>query len=364
MKIKIVFIIPSLRRGGVERVTTNIINCLSLELYEIILIICKGTEKENEMFCLLQDGVNVIYLNKNNVREALPDIFGFIGKNEIDLIFTSFDHLSLPILVYKYLNRKKWKTIVRLNTLPSNKLISNWRSKVYTFFFKRVIKLSDFVISQSEEMKQDIMSCYGLSSDSIIAIRNIVDVNHVINSSLEKVKKDYFNRCLYTYIAAGSLGDVKGFDILIKAVDIVVKQGFLDSQVLIMGDNREKNEDYKSYLENLIKERNLQEFVKLIGFQSNPYSYISNADAFVLSSRKEGFPNVVLESLVLQKPCLVTNCVDFTNVIIEGVNGVVVPVEDPEELAKGLIKIRDIHNVPKNTFVNFDYNNWFKEVVS
>ena len=73
--------------------------------------------------------------------------------------------------------------------------------------------------------------------------------------------------------------------------------------IIILGEGSERES-----LENYIRENKLENSIKLLGFKSNPYPYIKNADAYILSSRYEGYPLVLCEALVLNKKIISTDC--------------------------------------------------------
>ena len=88
----------------------------------------------------------------------------------------------------------------------------------------------------------------------------------------------------------------------------------------IIGDTVDK--EYERYLHSLILEYGLVTSVTFLGYQSNIYKWYNNADVFVLSSRYEGFPNVVLEALYCKTPVLANNCKGGVNeIVINGKNG-------------------------------------------
>lgn len=93
-------------------------------------------------------------------------------------------------------------------------------------------------------------------------------------------------------------------------------------------------------LEYLIKELKLENDVSLLGFVENPYAYMQRSDVFVLSSRWEGFGNVLVEAMACGCPVVSTNCPSGPAEILgNGEYGILVPVEDVEKMAKSIIKI-------------------------
>lgn len=97
-----------------------------------------------------------------------------------------------------------------------------------------------------------------------------------------------------------------------------------------------------------------------MGYKSNPYPYLKNADLFVMSSRKEGFPNVVLEALYLKTPVVASNCVDFSRVIESGVNGYIVEKGNVLSLREGINRaLSTTFDLDRLPIRNFDYNTLF-----
>jgi glycosyltransferase involved in cell wall biosynthesis len=207
-------------------------------------------------------------------------------------------------------------------------------------------------------MRKDLMQSYNLSSDKVLHIRNIIDDNFLDHKATEYIPKEY-KKHNFNIVAAGALYSVKGFDILIKSF---AKLSVVNSAANLYIIGKERYEKgYREILESLISELNLMGKVHLLGHKNNPYPYIKNANLLVMSSRKEGFPNVVLEALHFCTPVIATDCVDWDGIIVNGINGYVVPREDIHALSDGLIKA--INNEFKTSEIelsNFDYNVLFK----
>lgn len=103
------------------------------------------------------------------------------------------------------------------------------------------------------------------------------------------------------FVTIGRLVDQKGYDRLLHVVNELKDYFKFCIRILGEGSDREKLEDY-------IKKNHLEDYVKLLGFQNNPYPYIKAADAFICSSRSEGFSTVATEAMILQKPIFTTDC--------------------------------------------------------
>ena len=118
----------------------------------------------------------------------------------------------------------------------------------------------------------------------------------------------------------------------------------------------------KGDLLRLVKNLNLDRSIFFEGFVENPYSYYKYSDLFVLSSRWEGLPNVVIENLYLEKPIVVTDCIKFlSDLIVDGENGFIVPVNDHLILSEKILNYNNLK--PKNTYVPTDINKLFNKYI-
>lgn len=353
---KIFFILPSLKGGGAEKNTVNILNSIDLNIYNINLIVCGS---EDNYSYLLPQNLNVIYLQKKNIKSSIIDIYRIINREHPDIIFTTSEHLSFFTVLFKQVFRKKFLSITRVPTLPSNKLAKNLKSKIVAKFSFYSYKFSDIVISQSEQMKEELVNIINVNASKIAVIPNLVNQKQINLLSIQQ--ESSFLKSDYNIVSIGTLGTVKGFDLLIKALPYIVKQ-IPNLKLHIFGEEG-IDKGYKQYLVDLITSLELGNRITLHGFKSNPYPFLKDADLFVLASRKEGFPNVVLEALSLGTLVLATNCVSFNNIIFDYKNGLVVEKNSVDSLKDGIIACQQISKQNPTILENFNFNNWFVELL-
>ena len=135
------------------------------------------------------------------------------------------------------------------------------------------------------------------------------------------------------FISAGRLTRQKDFPTLLKAFQIVKAQ-LPNAKLVILGDGEDRNE-----LEKLAQELENQNSVDLPGFVKNPFAMIARADAFILSSRWEGFGNVIVEALACGTPVISTDCPSGPAEILgNGAYGTLVPVGDAQSLAQAMLR--------------------------
>ena len=101
---------------------------------------------------------------------------------------------------------------------------------------------------------------------------------------------------------------------------------------------------HTAMLDRLIIENNLQDNIHELGLQKNPYKYIYYSDCFVLSSRYEGLPNVLIESTYLEKQAVAFKCIPIIEeIIIDHINGLCVEPENVDKLAEAMIQIQSMN---------------------
>nr|WP_068893291.1 glycosyltransferase [Pedobacter panaciterrae] len=148
-------------------------------------------------------------------------------------------------------------------------------------------------------------------------------VSQFSSSSAERVYPRKF------ILSVGRLDHQKGFDLLIKAFE---KLQMRDVDLLISGEGVERKN-----LESQITDLNLNGRVKLIGYQKNLQDYYRQAEMFVLSSRNEGYPNVLVEAMSLGCACVATDCEFGPSDIIENEkNGLLVKANSIKYLSEAI----------------------------
>ena len=218
--------------------------------------------------------------------------------------------------------------------------------------FSIVLSLADKIMVNSIDFKRDLKNEFKVNS---VCIYNPLNREQIVKLSNKKIKKIYKKNCL-KIINVGRFVDQKNQIILLKALNLIKKQ--LNFQAILIGRGilKKKIEDY-------INENNLNDLIKLVNFKKNPFPYIKQADLFILSSSFEGLPNVLLESLVLNKFIISSNCrTGPREILVSGKGGDLFKVGDYKKLAKLIIdfklnrknKIKKLQYAKKNLY-RFDY---------
>lgn len=316
---KILFVIPTLGGGGAERVVCNIANHLSEEKYQVCIFVVK--EGNHVHAKGLKSHVQVVYGNytKRTGRSVLF-VLKNIRKLKPHTVFMCMGELSVLLAPFiPFLRQYQW--ISRETNVVSVRLKSKlWVFKVLYIFYKLFYNNYDKIIAQCEDMKQDLVAHCRVKESKIRVINNPVDT-HKIDQALSAEKEQaLYSANKINLVACGRLSYQKGFDLLLK--EFASMKHIEQYHLTIIGSSTKGDwEDRSDEINQLIKELSLEKHVSLVPFQSNIYSWLQAADVFVLSSRYEGFPNVLLEAIYCGTPAVAHLCPGGISEIITPDNG-------------------------------------------
>ena len=317
----ILFILPDLNQGGAERVITTLCNELDRKKFCPKLVLFK---KEGYYLNHLKDDVEIIELNVSRIRYSIFKIIPLIKKLKPEIVFTGWGEISAflsPIISFF----PKTKFITR-----ETNVVSEHVKRKEILFFYRFYNNFHQIIAQSDDMKNDLVDNFRISENKIVKINNPVDFDLINRLKIENITIG-FDTSYKKIVAIGNLSPRKGFDLLLNVMNELKGEKI---HLTILGDGAFKHE-----LAQQKDELSLNN-VTFKGKVSNPFVYLKNADLFVLSSRYEGFPNVLLEAGACGTYSLANNCPGGINEIVqEGINAEIFPISDSKGFAK---KIKEV----------------------
>ena len=315
MKKKIIFYIPSIEGGGVEKNLFLLIKYLPKQVGKIYIITTnkkKNNSKDIKYVC-----PNSSYWSKKNrIVKNLICIYLLI-KNfwSSKSVILSFQSNLTSIVIAKILG---FKILIRLNTSLKKYLKNFFKRIIFKFFYS----FSDIIIVNSKSFQKELNEV-NLKSHLI----------YNLNTYKKKSKElDFFKNFRGLKILnIGRLTDQKDQLTLIKSLDILKKKN-INFRCGIIGRG-----SFKSKLVSKIKSLNLEKNIKLVGFKYYAEHYISKSDIFVLSSKFEGLPNVLIESQKYGVPIISSNCPTGPNeILMSGRLGELFPVGNYSILANKL----------------------------
>lgn len=327
-RLKIIFIIHEMSMGGATRVILNLVNNLEEENFDTHLAVFNS---RGSLLPKVKKSVTIHNLNSTRVLFGTHKLLYLLLKERPSVVFTGITHVNLTLAMWipiLKLRLKNTKFITREVNIPSVRAKYLKKSKKMDYIYKRVISRFDRVIAQSQYMKNDIISSYSIDAKKITVINNPLDA-HSINKQLkQKSDKKLLPENRINIVAIGMLRKQKAFEKLLDVFTLLDKKYHLH----IIGEGPERE-----MLEKRIDELGIEKKVTLQGLQKNPYPYIKEADLVVLSSRYEGFPNVLLEANACGKFVVANACPGVNEeIIIDKVNGVLVEDNNSEAFAKAI----------------------------
>lgn len=305
--IKILFIIPSLRAGGAERVMSFLAENIDQDTFESRLLVV-GSEKDRSYSIT---DIPVIYLEKNRVRDGIPSIFSYLLRFKPDIVISAIAHVNdVMALLSVFFPKTKFvgrETIVRTGVLQYTN--TKYNPNILTRFMQTMKKWKlDAVICQSDDMKNDLLDNFGYPENKLFVLNNPVTDNFALDQRETPTGKKQ-------YITVGRLVRQKGYLRILNAL----AQLDIPFHYTIIGSG-----DEKDVIFNHIKAKDLSEYITHIPFTDNVQYYLAKSDLYLQGSYVEGFPNALLESCAVGTPVLAFDALGGINEIIQdGINGFV-----------------------------------------
>lgn len=297
-------LISTLNSGGAERVVSRLSKILS-DKYNIYVILFEDTYIEYEYSGEL---VNLNIESSNNFFKQL--LLPFLRakklkkiKKELNLdIVISF--LDSPNIVNILSKTRKCKTVVSIRNYTFKEEKQNIKTKLLSKVIGRLYKKSDKIIATSKIIEKGIEEKYNIDIHKIQVIYNpydMTEIEQLSNQEIETENKEFMQNGK-NFISVGRIMYQKGFWHLVKAFKLA---SYADNNIklIIIG------KDYQNgKLEKLIKELDIEDRVRLLGYKENPFKYVSKSQVYIMTSLFEGFPNSLVEAMNCGIPIISADC--------------------------------------------------------
>ena len=332
---KICLIGNNLSNGGADKIHAILSNYFfsqAIDVHNIILIDCVTYEFSGELLNLGK------LENKNSVLaniEKFLKLKRFLKQNKFDFIidFRMRNNQFKEFIISKFLYKSPF-----IITVHSYK--TEWYFPKNNFLAKNIFSKAYGIVSVSKEIETKIVEKYHYQN--VKTIHNPLEIEKIENLSLEENNIDF-----QYIIAVGRMvfDNNKQFDKLIEAYsksDLPKK----DIKLVLLGDGPQR-----IILEQLALTKNIQDKVVFLGFQDNPFKYLAKAKFFVLTSKNEGLPNSITESLACGIPVVSFDCKSGPSELIEDrKNGLLVENQNFEKLTSAMnemIENTELHSYCK-----------------
>jgi glycosyltransferase involved in cell wall biosynthesis len=329
LKERLAFFLPGLYDGGAERIMLNLAEGIASRGYSIDLVLARA---EGPFMDDIPDSVRLVDLKATRVLSSTPALVRYL-RQERPIALLSILYANIVALWARRLAGIPLRIILgEHNTLSSVARGENdLRLRFYPVIAKWFYPWADGIVAVSGGVADDLAQTIKIPRERIQVIYNPIVTQDLFDKSKALLEHPWFKSGEPpVLLAVGRLTEQKAFDVLIRAFAQARKNHRV--RLVILGEGEERLR-----LDALIREYGLEQDISMPGFVPNPYAYMAHAAAFVLSSRWEGLPTVVVEAMALGIPIISTNCPSGPREILQdGKYGTLVPVEDPSALADAI----------------------------
>lgn len=342
-KESVLFLIESLDGGGAEGALENIVANLDRDKFDPYVVSETDQESRTERIAAMS---HYHCFGHRNLNHSIP-------REIINRIIFKYSWSAPPALVRKTLVRGKYDIEVAGCEGYATKIIGSSTDKkskkiawIHSDFVnnpwsrgmynnpedeRACYKKFDAIICVSESIKDSFLKTYPELENKVRVIYNIVDNHRIIEMGKEPLDYD---RKRPLFVLAGSFLPVKGFERAVKIFGRLRDDGY-DFSVIIMGIGYERDKVQK-----IMDELSLNDRITLMEYQSNPYKYMANADAYVCSSYTEGYSTTVSEAVIVGTPVITTECSGMREIFGDKECGIICENSD-EGLYRAIKKVLD-----------------------
>lgn len=334
--IHIAMLLPNLEAGGAERVMLLLARELSSRGHRIHLVLLDAT---GPLLDQIPSNINLVNLGARNfgfgrpgfIMSSVVQLVKWLNLTKPDILFSTITGSNIVAVIASKLTHKTIKTVIREAVT-----LKNIHSKIRRLAMRWIYPHADAIVVLTKYMQEELTSTLRIQNSKIYCIKNPVDTQFIREQSKSPLDHPWFvNPKIKVIIAVGRLEPQKDFGTLLRAFSLVSAD--FQARLIIVGEGSERKK-----LERLSVELGITDRVQLIGFDINPWKWISRANVFLMSSRWEGHPNALLEAITLGLPVVVTEYDSSVHRIFDPIPDYqrqIVPTEDPEKLAKAIEKI-------------------------
>jgi glycosyltransferase involved in cell wall biosynthesis len=330
MEPRLAIFLPNLTGGGAERAMLNLAHGVADCGFPVDLVLAQA---KGPYLNEVDKRVRLIDLRATRVLTSLPRLSGYLKQARPKALVSALNYANVVAIWARRLTGVPSRVLVNeQNTISrAAPASSRRRQRMVPHFVRRFYPWADYIIGNSHGVVEDLIQVTGLPRERIKLLYNPVVTPEVREKARLPVDHPWFAAGQPPVVlAVGRLTKQKDFPTLIQAFADVRRKR--PARLMILGEGTDR-----PALEALIGQLDLQADVALPGFVQNPYAYMSHAALYVLSSRWEGLPTVLIEALYCGQPVVATDCPSGPREILAGgKHGALIPMQDVAALTQAI----------------------------
>lgn len=352
---------PSLLGGGGQRVTLNLAHGIAACGYNVDLVLAQA---EGSFMAEVRKSVRVVDLKASRALTSLPALVRYLRRERPEAMLSVFNYTNIIALWAWRLAGVRTRLFVTEHNTVSQEAgnASSWRGRLMPRLIKRFYPWANGIVAISKGVGDDLAQSTNISRERITVIYNA----SVVGAEVAKKAQSPMDHPWFksgqppVLLAVGRLNVQKDYPTMIQAFARVRQTRSV--RLLILGEGRQR-----PMLEALIQELGLEQDVSLPGFVANPYAFMARASLFVLSSRWEGLPTVLIEALCCGTPAVSMDCPSGPREILRnGQYGQLVSVGDAGGLARAIETALDdkAPSPPSESWQPYDLKNTVNQYIN
>lgn len=326
--MRVALVLPSLDGGGAQRVWVDLAGGLVDRAVEVDLVLVRD---EGVLRDRVPSGVRLEFLGGREVSLAVPRLARYLRNRRPDVALPAIPHMNLCTLLAARLMRPRVPVVVAQHNHLSTgaRHATLLQDRLTPLLVRLGYPWADGVVAVSEGVADDLATSARLDRRRITVVPNPVTFERIARAAAEPAGHRWLaEKAGPVLLASGRLTGQKDFANLLRALALLD----VGTRLIVLGEG-----GLRADLEALSRRLGVDDRVDFAGFVANPYPFYRAADVFVLSSRWEGLPTVLLEALFLGTPIVATDCPSGPAEILEGGRwGRLVAPSDPESLARAV----------------------------
>jgi glycosyltransferase involved in cell wall biosynthesis len=324
---RVLFFRTHLADGGADRVTLTLLHHLDRARYTPSLALVR---REGELLGEVPADVPVIDLAARRVALAAPALAATIRALEPDVVVCTAGGANVIAVVAHRLARSKARLVLsERNAIHRDVVKGRVRSVIERALKRIAYRLADEVTAVSDGVARDLVSGLGVPPSRVSVVYNPVVHDRQTAQAAEALDHPWFTDGKPTVLAVGRLVEQKDYPTMLAAF-ARIRETASEARLAILGKGPEL-----AALETRAREIGLTaDSIQFLGFDPNPFRYMARARVLLQSSRAEGLPGTIIQSMACGTPVVSTDCDHGPREVIrDGIDGFLVPVGDADSLA-------------------------------